>query len=82
MTEEVLMELIPGITHIVWRIDGKTGNFFGQGWVQMESPEAAAAAVARSGEKVLGRPLFIDYQPPDGKDVWPPPRSAVGRASS
>lgn len=80
MTDEVLLELFPGITHIVWRIDGKTGNFFGQGWVEMESPGAAAAVVARSGETVLGRPLFIDYQPPDGKDVWPPPKSAVPRA--
>lgn len=79
MTDGVLMGHFPGITHIVWRMDGKTGNFFGQGWVEMESSEAAAAVVARSGEAVLGRPLFADYQAPDGKDVWPPPRSSVPR---
>jgi hypothetical protein len=77
MTENVLIEVLPGITHIVWRMDRKTGNFFGQGWVEMESPQAAAEAVAKSGEIVLGRPIYIDYQPPDGKDLWPPPKSAV-----
>lgn len=77
MTEELLLEHLEGITHIVWRIDRKTGQFFGQGWVEMASPEAAACAVAKSGDKVLGRPLFIQFQPPDGKDCWPPPSSAV-----
>ena len=77
MTEEILMEHVPGITHIVWRTDRGSNQFFGQGWVEMESPQAAAAAVAQSGQKVvLGRPLYVEYQPPDGKDVWPP-RSAV-----
>ena len=79
MTEEVLMGHLPGITHIVWRTDRKTGQFFGQGWVEMESPDDAARAVYRSGEKVLGRPLYVQYQPPDGKDAWPPPSSAVAK---
>ena len=77
MTEDVLMDFLPGITHIVWRTDRKTGQFFGQGWVEMDSPDSAAAAVARSGEKVLGRPLYISFQKPDSKDAWPPPNSAV-----
>jgi len=78
MTTEVLRSHLPGITHVVWRNDRRTGHFTGQGWVEMESPEAAAAAVARSGQMVvLGRPLYIDYQPPGGKDLWPPPHSAV-----
>lgn len=79
MTEDILMNHLDGITHIVWRIDRKTGQFFGQGWVEMESPEAAARAMAKSGDKVLGRNLFLEYQPPDGKDAWPPPSSAVSR---
>jgi hypothetical protein len=77
MTDDILLQTLAGITHIVWRTDRKTGDFSGQGWVEMESIEAAALAVAKSGEKVLGRPLYIEYQPADGKDAWPPPSSAV-----
>jgi predicted sulfurtransferase len=77
MTEDVLVDIFPDITHIVWRLDGKTGNFFGQGWVEVKTPTAAASMVARSGEVVLGRPLYMAYQAPDGKDAWPPPKSAV-----
>lgn len=80
ITEEILMEQIPGITHIVWRYDHRRqqGQFTGQGWVEMESPEAAAEAVSMSGYlRVCGRPLYIEYQPPNGKDVWPPPHSAM-----
>jgi hypothetical protein len=75
MTEDVLLEHFPSITHIVWNT--RKGTFLGQGWVEMESPMAAAQAVARSGETVLGRPLYIDYQAADAKDLWPPPKSAV-----
>jgi hypothetical protein len=75
MTEEVLLEYFPSITHIVWNT--RKGTFLGQGWVEMESPSAAAQAVARSGEMILGRPIYIDYQPADAKDLWPPPKSAV-----
>jgi len=78
MTEEVLMNHLDGITHIVWKTDRKNGlAFLGQGWVEMESSQAAARAVAKSGQTVLGRPLYIEYQPPDGKDAWPPPMSSV-----
>ena len=79
MTEDVLMDFLEGITHIVWRTDRKTGGFSGQAWVEMDSPESAGRAVARSGEKVLGRPLYISYDPPDGKDSWPPPSSTIRR---
>jgi Rhodanase C-terminal len=78
MTEQILVDFIPGITHVVWRIDRRRNDFFyGQAWVEMESLEAAARAVAQSGQNVLGRPLYISYQPADGKDVWPPPSSTV-----
>ena len=78
MTEKTLMDTIPGITHIVWRTDRKTGNFLGQGWIEMASPNDAARAVARDGKiNLFGRPLYVCYQPPDGKDAWPPPSSAV-----
>jgi Rhodanase C-terminal len=79
MTEDVLLDHIHGITHIVWKLDHRSQAFLGSGWVEMESCEAAARAVAKSGQIVLGRPLYIEYQPPDGKDKWPPPSSAVRR---
>lgn len=82
MTEDVVIEFIPGITHIVWKNDRKTNQFLGQGWVEMESPEAAASAVAKSGKKILGRPIFIEYQKADSKDMWPPPHSAVRSSKS
>lgn len=78
MDESALMAHIPDITHIVWRTDRKTGQFFGQAWVEMATSEAAALAVGMDGMSVLGRPLYISFQPPDQKDRWPPPSSAVG----
>jgi hypothetical protein len=77
MDESTLMDFLPGITHIVWKNDGKTGAFLGQGWAEMATPDDAARAVAKNGQRVLGRPLYINYQPADPKDVWPPPTSAV-----
>ena len=78
MDESVLMTHIPGITHIVWRTDRKSGQFFGQAWVEMATSADAASAVGLDGMLVLGRPLYISFQPPDPKDRWPPPSSAVG----
>ena len=51
--------------------------FLGQGWVEMATPEDAAKALAKNGQRVLNRPLYINYQPPDPKDLWPPPSSKV-----
>jgi hypothetical protein len=80
MTDKVLVEHFPDITHIVWRNDRVSGNFLGQAWVEVASPEAAARAVAKSGLVVLGRPLYAVFDPPGGKDHWPPRSSAVGQA--
>lgn len=77
MTDDALLDFLPGITHLVWK--NRAGEFTGQGWVEMESPDAAAAAVARSGEKVLGRAVYINFDPPNGKDIWPPPHSRIQR---
>ncbi len=66
------------ITHIVWRNDHRTGQFLGQAWVEVKSPLDAAHAVARDGRLMLwGRSIHVSYQPPDGKDRWPPPHSVV-----
>ena len=85
MTEEALMEALPGITHIVWHTIRNRKNpsgepiFMGMGWVEMATPDDAARAVAQSNKlKLFHRPLGIAFQPADGKDIWPPPSSKVG----
>ena len=79
MDEATLTETLPGITHIVWKTDRKSGKFLGQAWVEMATPEHAARAVAMDGKaKPFGRALYVSYQPPDGKDSWPPPSARVG----
>jgi ribosomal protein S14 len=78
MNEASLIDSLPGITHIVWRNDRKSGKFLGSGWVEMATPEDASRAVAQNNKLVLfGRPMGISFQAPDGKDAWPPPNSAV-----
>lgn len=78
MDEESLCQALPGITHIVWRADRKSSTFLGQGWVEMATPDDAARAVFRDGKvKIFGRPLYISYQPPNGKDLWPPHSSKL-----
>jgi hypothetical protein len=80
MDERSLCEAVPGVTHIVWRTDRKSDTFLGQGWVEMATPDDAARAILRDGKlKPFGRPLYISYQPPDGKDLWPPPNSKIVR---
>jgi predicted sulfurtransferase len=77
MTVDILLSLLPNITHIVWKND-KNGIFLGQGWIEMKDPRDAAVAVQQSGQLfACGRPLYIEFQPPDPKDIWPPQRSAV-----
>jgi hypothetical protein len=80
MDESTLMETLPGITHIVWKTDRKSGNFLGQAWVEMATPDDAAWAVARDGKiNVLSRPIYISFQAPGGKDSWPPKSSVVAQ---
>lgn len=79
MTEDILLSFLPSITHVVWRNDRKSGRFLGQAWAELESPDAAGRAVAKSGEIVCGRPIYINYDAPDVKDAWPPPNSTVKR---
>lgn len=77
MDEATLMATLPGITHIVWKTDRTSAQFLGAGWVEMATPDDAGKAVAMNGTKVLGRPLYISYEAPGGKDRWPPKNSAV-----
>ena len=77
MNEEVLCEFLPGITHLLWVTDRKTGKFFGKAFVEMKTPEDAGNAVGKNGMKVLGRSIRIQYQKADCKDMWPPPNSKL-----
>jgi predicted sulfurtransferase len=78
MTQEALLEYLPNMTHIVWRQDRTSGQFLGQAWVEVATALDAAKAVAHNGKwKPFGRPLYVSYQPPDGKDLWPPPSAAI-----
>jgi predicted sulfurtransferase len=83
MTEALLVTAIPAITHIVWRCDRVDHHFLGQAWVEVATASDAAYAVGVvSGHlKMFGRTLYVEYQAPDGKDLWPPPHSAVCRDS-
>lgn len=73
MNENVLCEFLPGITHLMWLTDRKTGKFYGKAYVEMANSEDAARAMGKNGMKVLGRPIKVQYQKADQKDLWPPP---------
>jgi len=76
------------ITHIAWKIDHRRkrnnddddDGFMGMGWIEMNTPEAASRVVGLSqmGKvSMFGQKLQIVFQPPDGKDIWPPLNSKV-----
>ena len=78
MDEATLMDTFPGLTHIVWKTDRTTKARVGQAWGEMATPDDAARAVARDGkDKPFGRPVFVAFEAPGGKDAWPPQNSAV-----
>eukprot|EP00729_Bicosta_minor_P007152 gene7152-21512_t len=52
------------ITDIYWLTDKETGKFFGSGFITFSEPSGAAAAVAKAGEELLGRPLKIEFAKP------------------
>lgn len=79
MDEATLVGLMPGVTHIQWLTDWRTGKFLGSANVEMATSEDAAQAVAMDGTNVFGRTLRVIYQKSGGKDLWPPPGSEVGR---
>jgi len=52
------------INDIYWLTDKETGKFFGSGFITFDTPEAAAAAVGKVGQDILGRPLKIEFAKP------------------
>ena len=43
----------------------------------MDSSTSAAEAVAMAGEKLIGRPIKINFAPAREGDVWPPVKKVV-----
>jgi len=52
------------ISDIHWLTDKETGKFFGSGFLEFSTPEAASKAVAKAGEELLGRAVKIDFAKP------------------
>lgn len=71
--ESSLGAFLPGkVTHIKWITDKETGKFYGSAFVEMDNSMSAADAVAMAGEKLIGRPIKINFAPAREGDVWPP----------
>jgi len=76
--QKEVCELIPGITHIEWIQDRKTGKWYGSVFVEVTTPNDAAKAVGTvNGQKVFGRKLVVKFAKPDPKSIWPPPSTAI-----
>jgi nucleolin len=75
--ETSLGEFLPGLTHIKWITDMETGRFYGSSFVEMQDAKSAAAAVSKSGQNLLGRPIKINYAPPRPGDAWPPAQKSI-----
>jgi len=76
--ESSLGAFLPGeLTHIKWITDKETGKFYGSAFVEIDSSTSAADAVAMAGEKLMGRPLKINFAPAREGDIWPPQKKVV-----
>ena len=76
--ESSLNAFLPGeVTHIKWITDKETGKFYGSAFIEMDNSKSAAGAVAMAGEKLIGRPIKINFAPAREGDVWPPEKKVV-----
>mmetsp|Transcript_4672 Transcript_4672/g.5392 ORF Transcript_4672/g.5392 Transcript_4672/m.5392 type:complete len:213 (+) Transcript_4672:436-1074(+) len=78
VNEGSLDAFFPGtITHVKWITDKETGKFYGSAFCEMDNAKNAAGAVAMAGQKLLGRPIKINFAPARPGDIWPPTTKAV-----
>lgn len=76
--ENSLSDFLPTtVTHIKWITDKETGKFYGSAFVEMDTPSAAAEATAMSTQKLMNRPIKINYAPARPGDIWPPAKKVV-----
>jgi nucleolin len=71
--------LSPAImTHVKWITDKETGKFYGSAFIEMDTSESGAIAVKeKNGEKIMGRPIRINFAPSREGDIWPPKSKEV-----
>ena len=61
------------MTHVKWITDKETGKFYGSAFCEIDTPaNATKAVVGKAGQKLMGRPLKVNYAPARPGDVWPP----------
>jgi len=66
------------MTHVKWITDKETGKFYGSGFIEMATSKCGAIAVKeRNGEKIMGRPIRINFAPSRDGDIWPPQSKEV-----
>lgn len=70
------------VTHIKWITDKETGKFYGSAFVEIKDSTAAAAAVAKAGHDLIGRPIKVNYAPARPGDPWPPAEKIVKGGAS
>lgn len=76
--ENTLSEFLPNsVTHIKWITDKETGKFYGSAFIEMDTPSAAADAVAKANSQLMGRPIKINFAPSRPGDIWPPANKVV-----
>lgn len=66
------------MTHVKWITDKETGKFYGSGFIEMATSKCGAIAVKeRNSEKIMGRPIRINFAPSRDGDIWPPTSKEV-----
>ena len=76
--ESSLNAFFPGeMTHVKWITDKETGKFYGSAFIEMDNSISAGDAVAMSGQKLIGRPIKINFAPAREGDIWPPQKKVI-----
>lgn len=66
------------MTHVKWITDKETGKFYGSAFIEVATSKCGAIAVKqKNGEKLMGRPIRINFAPARESDVWPPKSKEV-----
>jgi nucleolin len=73
--ETSLGDFLKGMTHVKWITDKETGQFYGSAFVEMDSCESAASAVAKTGQELMGRKIKVNFAPARPGDIWPPQKN-------